>query len=62
MLEATYPIVGSKEFLVVSIRQPEPDPKSQHNDHRCACRISAPNYEKTFYVYGTDGFQCRWAC
>lgn len=58
MIKAKYPLVGIKDFLEVSIAQPELDPKSHNKDRRCECKISGPNYEKVFHVYGVDELQC----
>ncbi|MFA7245224.1 MAG: hypothetical protein WC070_03545 [Candidatus Magasanikbacteria bacterium] len=59
-LKAKYPLIGTKDFIEISIGQPELDPKSPNDDRRCECKISGPNYEKKFYVYGIDEIQCVW--
>lgn len=60
MITARYPLLGTKDFIKITISGPEPDPESKHNDQRCECKISAPNYEKIFYAYGIDEIQCIW--
>lgn len=60
MIKAKYPIVGSKDFLEISIDQTEPYPESQHGDRRSRCKVLGPGYEKTFYSHGIDDFQCVW--
>jgi len=60
MITAKYPLSGTKDFVEMSIVQPELDPESPNNDRRCECKISAPNYEKNFHVYGIDELQCVW--
>ncbi|KKS70566.1 MAG: hypothetical protein UV42_C0050G0018 [Candidatus Magasanikbacteria bacterium GW2011_GWE2_42_7] len=60
MIKATYPLIDTKDFVEISIGQPERDPKSSHEDRRCACKISGPTYEKIFYAHGIDEIQCVW--
>jgi hypothetical protein len=59
-MQAKYPIVGTKNFVRVVIGKPELDPKSKHDDYRCKCKISAPNYKIFFYAHGIDEIQCVW--
>lgn len=60
LISAEYPLNDSKEFLKISISYPELDPESPNDDRRCECKVSAPNYEKKFNVYGIDELQCVW--
>lgn len=60
MITAKYPLIDTKDFLEVTISQPEQDPLSKYSDQRCECKILAPNYEKCFYVHGVDEIQCVW--
>lgn len=60
MIKTKYPLIGTNDFVEISIGQPEFDPESPNNDRRCACKISGPNYEKKFHVYGIDEIQCVW--
>ena len=60
MIKAKYPLIGTKSFVEISIGIPELDPKSRYGDHRCQCKITAPNYKKKFHVYGIDEIQCVW--
>lgn len=55
-LKAKYPIIGSKEFLEASITRPKIDGE----DFFCTCRISGPDFEKKFDVYGIDPLQSIW--
>ena len=59
MLQAKYPIIGSKEFFEIVVEQPEVDPQ-QGGDYRCQCKLLAPNYKKKFYTHGVDEIQCVW--
>ncbi len=60
MIHAKYPLAGTSHFLEIVIFQPEPDPESTNNDYCCDCRISGPEYVKTFHAYGIDQLQCVW--
>lgn len=56
MLQAKYPLVNTKDFLEITLAKPQLD----RTDYFCACKISAPNYEKELKVYGIDEIQCTW--
>lgn len=60
LISAKYPLSGGKDFFEIYIGQIEIDPESPNNDCRCECKLSAPNYRKSFYVYGIDELQCVW--
>jgi len=60
MLQAKYPVAGSTDFVEVSISQPKIDTHPPHTAYFCTCKISAPNFEKTFDVYGIDPLQSTW--
>jgi len=60
IMQAKYPIVGTKCFIKVVIGRPEIDPKSKHGDRRCKCTVSAHSNRKNFYIYGVDEIQCVW--
>jgi hypothetical protein len=56
ILKARYPIIGCEDFLEVSITGPKIDGK----DFFSTCKISAPDFEKKFDVYGIDPLQSIW--
>jgi hypothetical protein len=60
IMQAKYPIIGTKRFLKIIIDKPELDPKSKYDSRRCKCKISARDYNKKIYVYGVDEIQCVW--
>ena len=60
MIKATYPIIDSKEKLIVVIEAPESDPESKYSDFRCKGQIECGEYKREFYAYGIDELQCVW--
>ncbi len=61
-LQAKYPLIGTGEnkFLEISISQPEIDTHSPHSDFFCICKILAPNFEKSYKIFGIDPLQSVW--
>lgn len=57
MINAKYPIIGTTDFVSVSIFQPGRNADSETEESECKWNISAPNFEKSGSTYGIDDLQ-----
>jgi len=58
MIQSSYPISETNDFLTITIGNPEADPGSDHGDRVCEYHIQAPNYQIKRQVFGLDDLQC----
>lgn len=57
MISANYPIIGTTDFVSVSIFQPHRNTDSGQEESVCKWIITAPNFEKSGSTYGIDDLQ-----
>ncbi len=60
MIHAKYPIIGSPDFIKISLTDMEKDPLSEFGDFRCLCTIITPLGKEEFYSHGIDQVQSVW--